>query len=172
MLGVQFTNCESDNGRSAALLLSEMSGSVRAVREPPLQTIMQATAKSTFMRGVRDVFPILFGALPFGIVVGVVSAEIGFTALQSIVESSGIFAGAAQLVMLDLLGNDAALWVIVISASILNLRHVIYSASLAPHYKERSTLWKFILSFVMVDQVYALGIAHHTDNPNSPHKHW
>ena len=124
------------------------------------------------MRGVKDISPILLGALPFGLVVGVVSAEISLTSIQTFAESALIFAGASQLVMLDLLDKDAALWVIVLSAGILNLRHVIYSASIAPHYKKLSPLWKAVLSFVMVDQVYALGIAHHTANPNAPFKHY
>lgn len=130
------------------------------------------TPTSAFRQGAQDIFPILFGALPFGIVVGVVSAEVDLTSVQTFVESAAIFAGAAQLVMLDLLDKDAALWVIVLSASILNLRHVIYSASLASYYKELSPLWKAVLSFVMVDQVYALSYARHSQYPTAPNKQW
>ncbi len=130
------------------------------------------TPRSAFMSGARDIFPILFGALPFGMVVGVVSAELNLTSIQTFAESALIFAGAAQLVALDLLDKDAALWVIVLSAGILNLRHVIYSASLAPFYKKLSPLWKAALSFSMVDQVYALSYAHHSENPTAPNKHW
>ncbi len=130
------------------------------------------TARDAFANGARDVFPILFGAFPFGMVVGVVSAELDLTSIQTFAESLLIFAGAAQLVTLDLLDKNAVMWVIVLSAGILNLRHVIYSASLAPFYKKLSPLWKAALAFVMVDQVYALAYAHHSANPTAPNKHW
>lgn len=130
------------------------------------------TPRAAFLSGARDIFPILFGALPFGMVVGVVSAEINLSTIETFAESALIFAGASQLVMLNLLTEDAALWVIVISTGILNLRHVIYSASLAPFYKKRSALWKALLSHIMVDQVYALGYAHHSENPSAANKHW
>ncbi len=120
----------------------------------------------------QTIVPVLFGALPFGLVVGIVSAENNLTTLQTLVQTTAIFAGASQLVMLDLLGNEAALWVIFISTGILNLRHVIYSAALSPHYKHLSTAWKALLSFVMVDQVYALSNAHIENSPDEKNLHW
>lgn len=130
------------------------------------------SAREAFFAGARDIAPILFGALPFGIVVGVVAAAAGLSAAQTLLKSTFVFAGASQLVMIDLLDRGAALWIIVLSAAIINLRHVIYSASLAPYYKPLSTGWKLLLSFVMVDQVYALSYARHAELPDAPYKHY
>ncbi len=124
------------------------------------------------MLAARTVLPILFGALPFGLVVGIISAENNLTTLQTFIQTTMIFAGASQLLMLDLLSNDAALWIIFLSTGILNLRHVIYSASLTAHYKELSVAWKTLLSFVMVDQVYALSNAHMDVTPQEKNLRW
>ena len=61
---------------------------------------------------------------------------------------------------------------IVLSAAVVNLRLVIYSASVAPHFKRLSTGWKLILSYLLVDQTYAFSIAHYDEHPNEQHKHW
>ncbi len=128
--------------------------------------------RAAFMGGVQAVAPILVGAMPFGLVVGVICAEVGLSGLQAIVMSMFVFAGVSQLIALSLLDADAILWVIVLSAAMVNLRHVIYSASLADHFKALSVRWKLLISYLLVDQTYALGIAHYDKYPDELYKQW
>ncbi len=131
-----------------------------------------STPRSAFFDAVKLIAPVLLGALPFGLVVGIVSAENNLSELQTLIQSSAIFAGASQLLMLELLQKDVTIPIILLSAGLLNLRHVIYSASLAPSYKSLALRWKVVLSFVMVDQVYALAYKHINEQPDEQNLRW
>lgn len=128
--------------------------------------------KLAFWAGVRNFAPITLGAIPFGLVYGVAAAEIGITPIEGIGMSIIMLAGAAQLVTIELLKTDAAAWVIILSALIVNLRFIIYSASLAPHFKSFSMRWKLLDGYLLTDQPYALSISYFNEHPDAPHKHW
>jgi 4-azaleucine resistance transporter AzlC len=103
---------------------------------------------------------------------GVISMEGGYTVWQSMAMTIYLFAGVAQLITLQLLMEDAALWVIVLSGLTVNLRHIIYSASISQHLRPYSRGWKLLMSYLLIDQTYALGIAHYERHPEEPHKQW
>ncbi|MBU2546843.1 MAG: AzlC family ABC transporter permease [Proteobacteria bacterium] len=111
-----------------------------------------------FLAGARAVAPLMLGVIPFGIVAGVGAAGVGLPALQAFAPSFVIFAGAAQLAMMDLLGRGAPALVITLTALIINLRMAMYSASLAPHFRGLPLGWKAALSYFLTDQAYAVSI--------------
>ena len=115
-----------------------------------------------FRAGVRTVSPVLVGLVPFGLVAGITAVDVGFTPLQAVGMSLVVFAGAAQLAAIDLIGRDAPLAVAVLTAGVVNLRHVMYSASLAPYFRDRPLRLKALLSYVLTDQAYAFPIAEFT----------
>ena len=114
-------------------------------------------------RGVRDAAPILIGIAPFGLVAGAAAIDAGLTPLQAVGLSVVVFAGASQLAAIDLLGSNAELLVVLVTGLVINLRMVMYSASIAPHFRPLRTWWKSLCSYVLTDQAYALSIARYTD---------
>lgn len=131
-------------------------------------------AKEEFMMGVKDTLPLLLGTLPFGLITGVTAVSIGLTATQATGMSIIIFAGASQLAAMNLM-RDGAVWsVIIFTVLVINSRMLMYSASLAPHFKHFSLKWKLLLCYLMVDQAYALSIIRYHDKPDlRPElKHW
>jgi 4-azaleucine resistance transporter AzlC len=110
-------------------------------------------------RGIRDASPLLLGVAPFGLVAGIAAVEAGLDLSQAIAMSVVVFAGASQLAALDLLGRDAPLSVVVVTAIVINLRMLMYSASIAPYFREFSARSKAGLAYVLTDQAYALSIA-------------
>ncbi|RLM56856.1 branched-chain amino acid ABC transporter permease [Halobellus sp. Atlit-31R] len=114
-------------------------------------------------RGVRDVAPILVGIVPFGLVAGAAAIDAGLTPLQAVGLSVVVFAGASQLAAIDLLGSNAELLVVVVTGLVINLRMLMYSASIAPHFRPLRIWWKSLCSYVLTDQAYALSIARYTD---------
>ncbi|WP_136717591.1 AzlC family ABC transporter permease [Halorientalis salina] len=112
-----------------------------------------------FRRGVRDVSPLLLGVAPFGLVAGIAAVNAGLDLSQALGMSVVVFAGASQLAALDLLGSDAPLAVVVVTAVVINLRMVMYSASIAPYLRDLSARWKGGLAYLLTDQAYALSIA-------------
>lgn len=67
-----------------------------------------------------------------------------------------VFAGAAQLAAAQLIGDGAGPVLVVLTVAVINLRFVMYSASLAPHFGEPPARWKALLSYLLTDQAYAV----------------
>ena len=115
--------------------------------------------RADFRRGVRDVGPLLLGVAPFGLVAGIAAANAGLDLTQAVGMSVIVFAGASQLAALDLIGRDAPLSVVVLTAVVINLRMLMYSASIAPHFRTFAARVKAGLAYLLTDQAYALSIA-------------
>jgi 4-azaleucine resistance transporter AzlC len=118
-------------------------------------------------RGVSDALPILVGLVPFGVVAGVAATDVGLSPVQAVGLSVVVFAGAAQLAAVDLLAQDARLAVVVVAAVVINLRMLMYSASIAPHFREFDSRWKAFCAYFLTDHAYALSIARYVrDHPD------
>ena len=100
--------------------------------------------------------PILIGIVPFAAVAGLAGTHNGLTTLQTAALSLLAFAGAAQIAAQDLMGNGAAAGVVVTTALVINLRFVIYSATLAPMFLGTSRLRRVIASYMLTDHAVAL----------------
>ena len=120
---------------------------------------------AAFRRGVRDVAPLLLGIIPFGLVAGIATVNAGLGLPAAVGLSVVVFAGASQLAALELLGQNAPLTVVVATAVVINLRLLMYSASIAPYFREFTGRWKAALAYVLTDQAYAVSVAsYRSDN--------
>jgi predicted branched-subunit amino acid permease len=86
--------------------------------------------RSEFFQGVRASLPIVAAAAPFGMLFGALAVDNGLTVGQAVLMSATVFAGASQMVGLELFGADIAPWIVVLSVFAVNFRHVLYSAAL------------------------------------------
>ena len=111
-----------------------------------------------FLAGVKAELPILLGVSPFGMIYGVLALSAGLPATLAFAMSSVVFAGSAQFVAAQLIGTGAPGIVILVTTFIVNLRHVLYSASVAPYLKHPNTRWKCLLAYFLTDEVYAVAI--------------
>ncbi len=112
-----------------------------------------------FLAGVRTLSPILLGVVPFGLIMGVMVAKAGYSPVSAALFSLIAFGGAAQLASLDLLMDGAPFLVAAGTGVVINMRMVMYSASIAPHFAPHSLPTKVGLAFVLSDQAYALSMA-------------
>lgn len=90
----------------------------------------------------------------------------GLTPAEAVGFSLVVFAGASQLAAIDLLGRDASLAVVVLTAVVINLRMVMYSASIASHFRSLSPRWKAVCSYLLTDQAYAISLARYAEDAN------
>ncbi|WP_224448809.1 AzlC family ABC transporter permease [Haloprofundus salilacus] len=111
--------------------------------------------------GVRDALPLFLGIVPFAVVFGVAAVDAGLSALQAVGLSVFVFAGASQLATIELLADDATLAVVVLTAVVINLRMLMYSASIAPYFRSLAGRSKAFLAYFLTDQAYALSVAHY-----------
>jgi predicted branched-subunit amino acid permease len=119
---------------------------------------MARPARSPFLEGVVAIAPILIGVFPFGVIAGIAAVEAGLATVQAYAASPIVFAGAAQLAMMDLIGRDAAPFVIVGTAWVINTRLAMYSAGLAPVFKDLSPFRKAYGSYLLTDQGFAVSV--------------
>lgn len=117
------------------------------------------TRGAALRAGALAVSPILLGVAPFGIVAGATTVEVGLGLPEAVGFSTVIFAGASQLAALDLLGRDAPAAVAILTALVINLRLVMYSASMAPHFASRPLRHRLFGGYLLTDQAYAITIA-------------
>lgn len=108
--------------------------------------------------GVRDVAPVLLGVMPFGLITGVTGAAAGIDPLDMVFMSAVVYAGASQLAAISLIGASAAPWVVLLTVGLINLRFLMYSASLAPWLKRYGPSARLLVSYLLVDHTYALSV--------------
>ncbi|MGB3910429.1 MAG: AzlC family ABC transporter permease [Pseudolysinimonas sp.] len=109
--------------------------------------------------GIRAAAVIVASYIPFGVAAG---AAMGATSVEpwlSILTSPIIFAGAAQIAAVQLLHVGAALGIVVLTVAVINARHLLYSAALAPHLADWTTPQRLGAAFLLADPVYALAAA-------------
>lgn len=131
-----------------------------------------ATRRNEFLNGVKDTFPLMLGALPFGTIFGALGVTSGLSPEAVLGFSLFVFAGSAQFIAAGLVAQGVGVGFIVLTTFIVNLRHALYSASLGPYMKHLSQRWILPLAFWLTDETYAIIIRRYPQEDDSPYKHW
>lgn len=114
------------------------------------------------MRGLRSgllaTLPLAPGVIAFGLFYGMMARQVGFSPWGAWTMSLVVHAGSAQFTALGMWAGGGAI-PIVLTTLVINLRHTLMGASIAPHLRGLSPLWKVLLALWMSDESYALAIA-------------
>ena len=105
---------------------------------------------------MRAILPLLPGIIPFGLIAGVTPITLGYSWIDSLLGSLLMFAGASQLAAYQLLGEGASLWVILMTVVAVNLRYLLYSASIAPDLAGANRTARWLAGYGLTDQIYAV----------------
>lgn len=125
-----------------------------------------------FWSGVRAELPLLIGVFPFGLIYGALAVSSGLSKAAAQLMSSIVFAGSSQFIAAQLFHDAVPGIVIVLTIAVVNLRHALYSASLAPHVASLPTRWKVLLSYLLTDEAYAPTVLHYEKEGVTPYGHW
>jgi len=131
-----------------------------------------SSPRTEFWAGARAEVPILFGAAPFGLIYGVLASGAGLPPALALAMSSLVFAGSAQFIAAGLIGAGVPGPVLVLTTFVVNLRHMLYSASLAPYLRRLSPAWKWVLAYLLTDEAYVVAILNYERPTGSTNKHW
>ncbi|SHJ56025.1 Predicted branched-chain amino acid permease (azaleucine resistance) [Palleronia salina] len=123
------------------------------------------TAKSAFGQGVLLGLPFILVIVPFGALFGVVATEAGLNLWATMGFSALVIAGAAQFTALSLMGEDAATWLVIVTALAVNLRMAMYSAALVPHLGAAPLGQRACAAYLLVDQTFAAASATYDQRP-------
>jgi 4-azaleucine resistance transporter AzlC len=129
-------------------------------------------ARLAFLAGIKAELPILLGVIPFGMIYGVLALEAGLSPISAQAMSAVVFAGSAQFVIAQLVALGTPGLVIIVTAVLVNLRHALYSASLAPYLRHLRPRWRWLLAYLLTDEAYAVAIDHYQGGRPIQYKHW
>jgi len=130
-----------------------------------------ASGVQEFFAGVRTELPILLGVVPFGLVYGVLGLQAGLPAWAIIAMSSIVFGGSSQVVFAQLWGAQVPASVITGTVGVVNLRHMLYSASVTQYLAGLSWRWKLLLAYLLTDEAYGAAIGRLSLGPASANRH-
>lgn len=116
---------------------------------------MVQSAKHDFVSGMRASAPVIVAAAPFGLLFGALAVDNGMTVFEAVFMSATIFAGASQMVGIELFDGTVAPWIVVLSIFAVNFRHVLYSAAVGRRMGGFSSWQKAIAFFLLIDPQYA-----------------
>ncbi|WP_394826680.1 AzlC family ABC transporter permease [Pendulispora albinea] len=136
---------------------------------------MANSRSNEFFRGVRRELPLQLGVAPFGMIYGVLAVHAGMSPLAAQLSSSIVFAGSAQLVIAQMLGAGGNPLVVALTAVVLNVRHVLYSASMAPNVAHLPRRWRVPLAYLLTDEAYAVAIGRYAESRDlsgPDYRHW
>ena len=127
-----------------------------------------------FLAGCRDEAPLQLGVIPFGMLYGIGALAVGMPVWLAQLTSMLVFAGAAQLVIVQMLGAAAGALPMGLTAVLLNLRHMLYSASVAEHVRHLPRRWRVLLAYLLTDEAYAVAILRYARpaGPGPDLRHW
>ncbi|KVT67292.1 branched-chain amino acid ABC transporter permease [Burkholderia ubonensis] len=118
-----------------------------------------------WLDGARDTIPMMVGAAPFGVIFGTLVAGGPLAGWHGALMSLTVFAGSAQFIALGLVAGGASFVVVLATTLIVNLRHLLYSATLAPYVAHLPLRWRATLGALMTDEVFAVAYAHYRHFP-------
>ena len=121
----------------------------------PDRSDQQRLARAAFWTGAKDIFIVAPSYIPFAVVCGVASTQVGMVMPAALALPGLVYGGSSQAVVLQFLQSAATLWVAVLSGLVVNLRMAIYSAAMAPRLRHLSTPRRMLAAAFLVDNAFA-----------------
>lgn len=131
-----------------------------------------SSPRSEFISGLKAELPIALSVIPFGMIYGVLALEAGLPESATQAMSAIIFAGSSQFISTQLFSQSAPGLIIVITVGVVNLRHLLYSASIAQYVQRLPVRWKLLLAYLLTDEAYAVSITRYNQPDDVRDKHW
>ncbi|WP_064682701.1 AzlC family ABC transporter permease [Rhizobium bangladeshense] len=111
--------------------------------------------RADFVEGLRGGSAVALASAPFGALFGALAVGNGMSLSEAAFMSATVYAGASQMVGIELFGHNVDAWLIVLSVLAVNFRHVLYSAALARYIGHFTPVQKFFTFFLLVDPQFA-----------------
>lgn len=118
-----------------------------------------AADRSTWLSGIVNAVPIVFGYLPIGLTYGVLAQKAGLSTFNTLMMSLLVYAGSSQLVAAGLFAAGAPAPSIILTTFVVNLRHMLLSAAIAPFLERWRKRELAAFAYQLTDETFALHAA-------------
>ena len=133
-----------------------------------LRDMRSSQAWRDVLAGMKRVVPVILGFVPVGFAYGVLAAKAGLSDFNVMLMSAVVYAGSAQLASVALFATGAPALAVIAATFVINLRHLLMSAALAP----RLTGWPAwrvgLMGFELTDETFALHVTRYGHDPVYP----
>lgn len=113
-----------------------------------------------FVIGIKKSVPVVLGYIPIGMAFGILANQQGLSIFEIFLMSFMVYAGASQFIATAMIASGVNAASIIFTVFLVNLRHMLMSASLSPYFKKVPSLVQAIISFGLTDETYAVDITH------------
>lgn len=111
---------------------------------------------NTFYEGFKDCVPTLLGYISIGFAFGVVASASHLSLLEIFLLSFLVYAGSAQFIFCGLYIAGAPMTIIILTTFIVNLRHVLMSLTVAPHFRHYSIRRNIGFGTLLTDETFGV----------------
>ena len=115
--------------------------------------------RSDFLRGIRDTSPLLIGLLPWALILGMQGGQKGMSWLEMLLMTGMNFAGGSEFAAVNLWAHPLPVLLIATVTLMINSRHILMGAALAPYLKGMPLKKVLPALFFMCDESWALALA-------------
>lgn len=120
---------------------------------------MNPQHRSEFKQGAAQALPMLIGILPFGLILGAQAAQNGMSTLETVLMMGLNYAGGSEFAVVGLWGNPLPVALIITTTLMINSRHILMGAALAPYIAHLPKRKLLPTLFFMMDESWAIAIA-------------
>uniref|UniRef100_UPI003C7BAE1F AzlC family ABC transporter permease n=1 Tax=Pseudomonas veronii TaxID=76761 RepID=UPI003C7BAE1F len=117
------------------------------------------SVRSETWRGIKDAFPLMFAVAPYALVLGAQAAQVNLSSVEVALMTGLNFAGGSEFAAVQLWSVPPPLWTIVLVTFLINSRHIIMGAALAPHLQHLPKRKVLPALFFMADEGWAVSYA-------------
>lgn len=110
----------------------------------------------TFIQGIQDCVPTLLGYIGIGFAAGIVGSSAGLTIVENGLLSALVYAGASQFIICAMLLAMSPATAIIATTFIVNLRHFLMSAALAPLFTNYSLMNNIGIGALLTDESFGV----------------
>ncbi len=131
------------------------------------------TRRGEWWAGARALAPMLLGVAPFGLIYGVLAVNAGMPAWLACAMSAIVFGGASQMILTQLWAAGTPALLIAVTVAMVNLRHALYSATMAPSLAHLPRRWKTLIAYLLTDEAFAAMTRRLVDDDgHKRYRHW
>lgn len=132
---------------------------------PAAATAAAPDPARAYRRGFLITVPMQIATIPFGLVFGALAVELGMTLVQTMSMSMLVIGGVSQLVAVNMLAEHAPTVLVILTASLVNLRMAMYSASIAARWRGVGGWPRMLAAWFLNDQTFAISLARYDARP-------
>lgn len=117
-----------------------------------------SSSDDRFLQGMKDCVPTLLGYISIGLAFGVVGSASGLSILEIALLTILVYAGSAQFIFCALLLTSSPASAIIVTIFVVNLRHLLMSLTLAPHFTRYSMLRNVGFGTLLTDETFGVAV--------------